>query len=171
MLLVAIFWTFISLIFDGNKQEFSDSHPPSHSHSDASPTVNTELKCKSVGSCKAIKRLIIALKWYENCAGNYDALIAKVKESTYDKYILDDYQHILNHHLIQEYHINSSKEYQLIQNEISKQVEPCDVNYCSGFKRFSEVSKKNLSKSADHEFCMDFMDLIHCYLMHLDHLH
>ena len=134
-------------------------------------SMTEESGCTSVGDCKAIKRLIIALKWYANCKGNYEALISKVLETTYDKFILDDYQHILNHHLIQEYSINSSKEYQLIQNEISKQVEPCDINNCSGFKRYSEVSQKNLSKSADQEFCMDFMDLIHCYLMHLDHLH
>lgn len=149
-----------------SQQKSNDSHH-SYGYHDAN---NMEKGCLSVESCKAIKRLIIALKWYATCNGNYQGLLHKIKESTYDKYIIDDYQHVLNHHLIQKDVTNSSQEFELIQIEINKHLEPCDISTCSGYLRYNEVSKKNLSKSLNHELSMDFMDLIHCYLMHLDHL-
>ena len=128
-------------------------------------------KCESVGSCKAIKRLIVMLRWYAQVNGDHEQIMQALIKSTYDKYIVDDYQHLLNYHLIHKYQINTTKEYQLIQNEIAKHIEPCDRHTCPGYKRYHELSKKNLSKSDDYEFCQDFVDLIHCYLMHSKHLH
>ena len=153
---------------------------------------NNDENCQNVSSCKAIKRIIRALKWYQMSQknegkgmenkenNNYNnnnikdkrdkILLNKIFGSGYDKYLLDDYQHILNHHLIQCMIDITDNEYELICTEINKQIEPCDIKRCIGYQRFQQIVKKDLSQCPQHVFCIDFMDLIHCYLMHNQYL-
>eukprot|EP01084_Bolivina_argentea_P004545 8645_1 len=113
-----------------------------------------------VASCKAIKRIIKMLKWHSMAAAvdnNYEMLIQKVMSSQYDKYLLDDYQHIFNDHLF---------ELQSIRKELNKQIEPCDVSVCVAYQRYDELVTKDLSQCDDATFCLDLMQLIHCYIVH-----
>eukprot|EP01084_Bolivina_argentea_P200864 343417_1 len=54
-------------------------------------------KCQVV-NCKAIKRIIKILKWHSCFHERHkrEALMHKVMDSQYHKYLLDDYQHVLN---------------------------------------------------------------------------
>eukprot|EP00484_Ammonia_sp_Unknown_P002343 CAMPEP_0197074780 /NCGR_PEP_ID=MMETSP1384-20130603/211280_1 /TAXON_ID=29189 /ORGANISM="Ammonia sp." /LENGTH=452 /DNA_ID=CAMNT_0042513621 /DNA_START=82 /DNA_END=1440 /DNA_ORIENTATION=+ len=129
---------------------------------------DVECECNGrVDGCKPVKRLIVALKWYANCDGNYGKLVARIRASTYDKYIVSDYEHVLNEHLFRDESGGLYSEYQSIQNEIHLQMPACDISTCDGYVRCIE---KNLAESNEHEFCMDFMDLVHCYLVHLHHV-
>eukprot|EP01083_Nonionella_stella_P229911 813225_1 len=113
-----------------------------------------------VASCKAIKRIIKMLKWHSiavNVDDNHEELIQKAMASQYDRYLLDDYQHIVNDHLFQ---------LESIRKEINKQIEPCNVSSCAAYQRFTELVTKDLSQCDDATFCLDFMELIHCYIVH-----
>ena len=160
----------------------SNKWSPSLSMRSVSYTNNNEYEndCYNVSGCKAIKRIIRALRWYhiyidndnESEENRGELLLQRILNCGYDKHILDDYQHILNHHLIQcvnssSNNINNGKsEYELICDEINKQIEPCDIKTCIGYKRFQDIVKQDMTQCNDRQFVIDFMDLIHCYLMH-----
>eukprot|EP00483_Globobulimina_turgida_P008502 UN08519 len=120
-------------------------------------------KCQNITSCKAIKRIIKALKWHSLSVNDkkHTILFDKMMENQYNKFLIDDYQHILSEHLF---------EFKFIRAEINKQIEPCNINKCVVFERFLALSTNDLSDCDNQTFCIDFMALIHCFLIHSKHL-
>ena len=141
-------------------------------------------ECECVQNCKAIKRCIIALKWYSECVNDRALLLERIMNefggNPYDNYLLRDYQHILNCHLMQQFEIKMGMEYSLIKNELNKYVGVCDIERCDGYKRYkakmdekkenSDGDKKKRKSQDEESFFLDFMDLIHCFLMHLEYV-
>ena len=138
-------------------------------------------ECECVATCEAIKRVVQALKWYADIGNNKQLLLQKVRQqfgdNPYDNTLLRDYQHIINCHLERQFEINMGLEYALIKNELNKQIGICDVNKCAGFKRYitkkkdRDKKKKHIASPHDTDtFLMDFLDLIHCFLVHLEEL-
>merc|ERR1712228_599173 len=116
-----------------------------------------------IESCESLKRIIISLKWYRDCDDEF-VFLSKMRESEYDQCLVRDYQHIVTQHIMLR------RQYKLIQAEISKQITPCHAHHCDAFKRYNHLKKIDLFNAENQKFCMEFMDLIHCYLMHLQNL-
>eukprot|EP00484_Ammonia_sp_Unknown_P022804 CAMPEP_0197031914 /NCGR_PEP_ID=MMETSP1384-20130603/10742_1 /TAXON_ID=29189 /ORGANISM="Ammonia sp." /LENGTH=513 /DNA_ID=CAMNT_0042461495 /DNA_START=33 /DNA_END=1574 /DNA_ORIENTATION=- len=153
--------------------------------------------CDCVANCGSIKRIITALKWYDGYLRNeeqdeeeedeeeenvqlfLERIMDEFGGNPYDNYLVKDYQHVLKYHLMHSFDISMGIEYALIQNELNKCVGSCDVRRCQGFKRYRAANpdggrsalrvEPQCSGDAD-SFFLDFMDLIHCFLMHLDSL-
>ncbi len=120
-------------------------------------------KCQNIASCKATKRIINALKWHSLSFTDkkHEILLDKIMENQYNKFLMDDYQHILSEHLF---------EFKFIRKELNKHIEPCNINKCVVFERFLALSTNDLSNCDTKTFCIDFMALIHCFLIHSKHL-
>lgn len=131
----------------------------------------------SVYVCDSVKRMVRALRWYSKYNNNPEQLYWKLVKTGYDKIILNDYQHILDQHLNNN-NIDGdiNVQYEDIRDLVYEQIEHCDVNKCDGMKRF--LSTKNATNNVDMtelkdriSFYTHSMDLIHCYLLHLEHLY
>eukprot|EP01084_Bolivina_argentea_P205430 350935_1 len=138
----------------------SFSVPIIYSNSSLDNLIEEEhIQCDCVDNCMAIKRVINALKTYSKYISKPNILIDKYQNDTE---LINDYQHILDCHLSQQYNINMGMEYTLIQHNINKQIKKCDIHKCDGYQRYTQSKKQN--KYGDS--IADFMDSMHCFLIH-----
>eukprot|EP00484_Ammonia_sp_Unknown_P007651 CAMPEP_0197072862 /NCGR_PEP_ID=MMETSP1384-20130603/210311_1 /TAXON_ID=29189 /ORGANISM="Ammonia sp." /LENGTH=429 /DNA_ID=CAMNT_0042511683 /DNA_START=27 /DNA_END=1316 /DNA_ORIENTATION=+ len=118
--------------------------------------------------CIAIQRLAKALKWYQKYSGDAEKLYLKLERKEYVEYLLSDYQHVLDAH-------SCDLKSQRIHTALHQK---CDADSCLAVHRVisNEVEgdgdEGNMvsvqSRKDKVEFYAHSMDLIHCYLLHLD---
>ena len=132
--------------------------------------INFDGKCQSISTCIAIKRIARILGYYALCGDNFSDMNKMIMNHNYNKHLLNDYHHILHHHLENKDTKQIGIEFDLIYNEIihKNKVGACDIKSCEGFYRNHGSTEKKMIEVEDEEtqFYIEIMDSIHCYFMH-----
>eukprot|EP01084_Bolivina_argentea_P160197 278977_1 len=132
--------------------------------------------CVSVYKCKALKRLIMVLHFYQS-------LIDQIEKDNYllvqyfrnNANIYTDYRHIFDKYIIESSQINvNKKNVEIIKDKIKRYIK-CEVNDCISYKRkdnkflkecIHKMQNGNINKNNMVDFCSEIMDVIHCYFVH-----
>lgn len=135
-----------------------------------------EVSCPSIDKCFALDRLVFSLRFYQKI-NEEDTETAMNELSQYvmtnGHYIINDYHHMLSHHLNED-NVPKSFQYEqfkCIYNKIMNDKQnQCDVTKCKIFVRnnrqreTNKISKYVLDPAA--VAMIDTLDSIHCYFIH-----
>ena len=130
-------------------------------------------KCESVNKCKSLKRLIMALHFYQSVlSDNQDGISQYFAKY---KHILTDYQHVISQHLTFVSYKEKIENMQIIKDKVAFYIK-CDANQCKSCKKRdngeiknSPVMMDNLIEDDlqnDEIFCGELLDVIHCCFVH-----
>ena len=133
-------------------------------------------KCKSVKQCKSLKRIKIALHFYQFINGNNKnerdikrVLLEYIKTNKYTN-LINDYHHILIQHLNnKEKHLNEAN-YLFINSLICKVID-CKISECKLYLRNGrdrEQEQRKLEEEKEDNVYMELLDNMHTYFVHMD---
>lgn len=153
---------------------------------------NGKIKCTSADDCECVDRICKALMFYEHTAysNDSDELLLRFFEDESCGYhdLLNDYGHIIHHHLDGNRN-QSNKQYQQIYHKITNLI-TCDIEKCDKYARnsrdrqkkkllfntscsslssidsFSSQTQRTSSQDITIWYYYDIMDSIHCNLLH-----
>eukprot|EP01084_Bolivina_argentea_P164509 286022_1 len=114
--------------------------------------------CYPVEECISLQRLNYLLKIYKDPKNQDPKLNHMMK-----KYVINDYHHILDFHLNEERNTRerAANQFKRIYKVVCD-IEKCDIGKCDRFNR----NNRDREKDKDGDTYMDFLDSIHCYLLH-----
>ena len=146
--------------------------------------------CQSIDQCKCIQNIIGALIFYQKCQVNQnkddeenksnDDLsdnnvdIKDLEDLFKNRYtnLVNDFHHILRHHLDCGTTETNNYHFERINDEISKYIR-CNINTCNQYKRNERDRESKLSngyflqnESNEISIYTDILDTMHCYLLH-----
>ena len=170
----------------------SKSFIPNHNPSTFQDIVYNE-ECDSSQNCLALQRIIKALRYYNNITSNEEdkfdgdddekrrnmdkhknngLWITYFNDKNY-KHLLNDFHHVLSHHLRCKDINKSNQEFEVIYREIMKNgIKPCDVTRCYKFRRNRRIREHenidilNCNNNDLCNFYTETLDSIHCYFLH-----
>eukprot|EP01083_Nonionella_stella_P200748 734887_1 len=142
---------------------------------EATPVVYN-MSCESYIDCVAIKRMITCVVFYQALdISDYSRLSDYFSTDNYP-YLLDDYHHILHHHLGDETKsIKQSRiEFEMIHNMMIRSIHKCKMNTCDKFKRNNRCRERETNNIFNHNdkllnYYVNTMDTIHCFFVHPFH--
>ena len=172
------------------------SHPHAQNHQKNQNLMVQDIiideTCKNSINCVALKRIIEVLRYYDNITSSEEDSINEGDErkdeqrnkhknstlwityfnDTNYKHLLNDYHHILKHHLHKKDISKSNDEFDIIYKQIIKYVKHCDVTKCQKFRRNRRIREhENISilNCRNNDLCnfyTETLDSIHCYFLH-----
>ena len=141
--------------------------------------------CHSPTSCIAVQRITRALLYYEDilCVnGSKQSKSQKQMKSRKEwtsffndenyKHLLNDYHHILTHHLQQTQITDSNRAFESIHNQIMKYLPSCSATKCAKFRRNRRIRERetleilNCANDENEYFYVETLDAIHCHFIH-----
>eukprot|EP01083_Nonionella_stella_P098980 278404_1 len=140
-------------------------------------------ECSSVDECKSLERIKDVLIFYQNISNKQhknsklddDAIVQHL-----DRYkdIINDYHHILLHHLATGNKVKDNANFHVIDAIIHESI-TCNISQCQNYKRNhrnrgqkknddADAPSLNLEHSGDDTavFYKELLDSIHCYFVH-----
>eukprot|EP01084_Bolivina_argentea_P141172 248108_1 len=121
-------------------------------------------ECKSVESCKCIVRISNALQFHAKQKSNNDVVLR-----FFDEYrnLLNDYSHILHHHLNKRNNDNNLQFYS-VYKQVTKYIK-CNIKQCEQYTRNNRIRERDNHIQKHNEeaiFYINTLDTIHCNLLH-----
>eukprot|EP01084_Bolivina_argentea_P295276 508306_1 len=119
-------------------------------------------KCESTEKCESIKRMISILKY--QCTNNIDINASELLSKSF--LILNDYHHILDHHLNEDNisKTKSDEQFTYILNEINFK---CELITCNRYIRNNRQREtRKLDYDCNLSMYVDLLDTIHCLFLH-----
>eukprot|EP01084_Bolivina_argentea_P307875 532213_1 len=131
-------------------------------------SIFTDCNTESVDKCISLRRISSILKFYQDHSNNYNVLSKYLLQY---KHVINDYHHILDHHLNEDNikQIKSNEQFTLIYHEITNRSDIiCDVNKCAMYSRNNRIREKENIECNDKILSnyINILDTIHCYFVH-----
>eukprot|EP01084_Bolivina_argentea_P001994 3679_1 len=127
---------------------------------------------ESLHSCVSIQRICNVLQFYQHYHANRTSDDRFSKISKYlpsCTYLINDYHHILEHHLNEDNMTKhkSNEAFKLIQQILQQNNLICNIHTCPIYVRNNRMREKDTIECDNHAFIyIDLLDTKHCYFMH-----